>query len=173
VITAILLILLGLGLVAVEVYVVPGLNVVGIAGGLSIVAGVVVAFVEAGPAGGIIATLGALAVGGSLFYVMWQTGGIQKFILSDMLSRNVDQDRRESDMRSKYLGQEGIAVTPLRPAGVVEIDGDRIEVQTEGGFIASGSAVRIVAMDRRRFFVRLADAEADGSAGGPSGAVSG
>lgn len=158
-ITAILLILVGLALVAVEVYVVPGLNVVGIGGGLAVVAGIVLSFVEAGPTGGLIATLGALAVGGALFYVMWQTGAVQQFILSEAMSRDDDKDRREGDARSRYLGQVGVAVTPLRPAGVVEIGNERVEVQTEGGFIASGSAVRIVAMDRRRFFVRLADAE--------------
>jgi len=175
-VTPILLILLGLALVAVEVYVVPGLNVVGIGGGLSIVAGVVLAFVEGGPMGGMIATLGAIAVGGALFYVMWQTGAVQQFILSDVLTRDVDDDRREKDARSKYLGQAGVAVTPLRPAGVVEIDGERVEVQTEGGFIASGSDVRVVAMDRRHFFVRLADAEEDSiedASAGQRGAIPG
>jgi membrane-bound serine protease (ClpP class) len=39
----------------------------------------------------------------------------------------------------------------------VEIESNRIEVVTEGSFIAAGSWVRVVAMDRRRFFVRLAD----------------
>ena len=38
---------------------------------------------------------------------------------------------------------------------VVEIDGERIEVVTEGEYIAAGSNVRVVAMDRRRYFARL------------------
>jgi len=156
----IILILIGLALLVVEVYVVPGVYVVGIAGGLAIVAGIVLGFVEGGPLGGLIAAVGAVAVSGALFYVMWQSGALNRFVLPDALSRDPAQVERESDARSRYLGQAGVAVTPLRPGGVADIDGERVEVQTEGGFIAAGSRVRVVAMDRRRFFVRLDDQEA-------------
>lgn len=61
------------------------------------------------------------------------------------------------DDRRSYLGKTGSAVTPLRPSGVAIVDGDRIEVATEGEFIASGSKIRVVAMDTRRYFVRLDD----------------
>jgi len=151
------LLLLGLGLIAVEVYVVPGVGIVGIAGGLAVVAGVVLGFVEAGAVGGLATTAGAVGVGGAMFYAMWQSGALRPFILADELRRDVDSDTRDADARSRYLGRTGTAATPLRPAGIVEIDGERVEAQTEGGFIASGSRVRVVAMDRRRFFVRLAD----------------
>ncbi len=67
----------------------------------------------------------------------------------------------EREQRKHYLGKSGIALTPLRPSGVVEIDGTRLEVATEGEFIAAGSRVRIVAMDRRRYFVRLATETAE------------
>lgn len=151
------LLLLGFGLIAVEVYLVPGVGVVGIAGGLALVAGVVLGFVEAGPVGGLAVTAGAVGAGTALFYAMWQSGALRPFILSDALRRDTDGDTRTSDARSRYLGRTGTAATPLRPGGIVEIDGDRLEAQTEGGFIAAGSRVRVVAMDRRRFFVRLAD----------------
>jgi membrane-bound ClpP family serine protease len=154
------LILVGLGLIAVEVYVIPGANVAGIAGGLAIVAGVVLAFVEAGALGGILAAVGSLSVGGAMIYLMWQTGALDHVVLAEALARDHEGDRA-AEARSRYLGHEGVAVTPLRPAGVVEIDGERVEAQTEGGFIASGSRVRVVAMDRRRFFVRLAELDAE------------
>ncbi|MEM1041377.1 MAG: NfeD family protein [Bacteroidota bacterium] len=153
-----LLVLVGLGLIAVEVYVVPGFGAVGIGGGLAIVAGVVYAFVTLGPAGGVLAALGSVGAGAGLFYFFWQTGAWDRFVLAADLRRDKDADAREHDTRSRYLGRDAVAVTPLRPGGIVEIDGERVEVQTEGEFIASGSTVRVVAMDRRRFFVRLADA---------------
>ncbi len=154
----ILLIVVGLGLIALEVYVVPGLGVVGFGGGGAIIAGVIYAFVEVGAAGGVAAALGSLVFGGGMFYLMWETGAWERFVLAADLRRDTDADAREHDARSKYLGRPAVAVTPLRPGGIVEVDGERVEVQTEGEFIASGSEVRIVAMDRRRFFVRLADA---------------
>ncbi|MDX1530860.1 MAG: NfeD family protein [Rhodothermales bacterium] len=155
--TPILLILAGLGLIAVEVYIVPGFNVVGVLGGLAIVAGVVYAFAVAGLAGGIGAAIGAGIAGGGMFYLMWQSGAWERFVLAADLRRDADADERESDARSRYLGKSGVAATPLRPGGIAEIEGERVEVQTEGEFIAAGSAVRVVAMDRRRFFVRLED----------------
>ena len=154
----ILLVLVGLGLIAVEVYLVPGLTFVGFGGALAILAGIVYAFVVAGPFGGFVAALGSLALGGGLFYFMWESGAWDRFVLAADLRRDEDADTREQDARSRYLGRTAVAVTPLRPGGIVEVEGERLEVQTEGEFIAAGSAVRVVAMDRRRFFVRLADA---------------
>ena len=116
------------------------------------------AFVAHGAAGGALAALGSLGVGGGMFYLMWESGAWDRFVLAANLSRDTDADARDQDARSRYLGRDAIAITPLRPGGIVEVGGERVEVQTEGEFIASGSAVRIVAMDRRRFFVRLADA---------------
>lgn len=154
----IVLVLLGLTLIAVEVYVVPGLTFVGAGGALAVLGGIVYAFVASGLTGGLLAALGAFVAGGALFYVMWESGAWDRFVLEADLRRDVDADAREQDARSRYLGRTAVAVTPLRPAGIVEIEGERLEVQTEGEFIAAGSAVRVVAMDRRRFFVRLADA---------------
>lgn len=165
----ILLVLVGLGLIAVEVYVVPGLGAVGIGGGVAIVAGVVYAFIVAGPTGGIVTALGSIGAGAGMFYFLWQTGAWDRFVLAADLRRDTDADAREQDTRSRYLGRDAVAVTPLRPGGIVEIDGERVEVQTEGEFISAGSTVRVVAMDRRRFFVRLADALPEHSAGEQQG----
>lgn len=152
------LILVGLGLVVAEVYLIPGFNVVGIAGALAILLGVGYAFVAHGLSGGVFASLGALVATGALFWGLWQSGAWDRFILATDLGRPVGADDGELEQRRRLLGRVGTAVTPLRPGGVAEVDGLRVEVQTEGGYISAGSAVRIVAMDRRRFFVRLADA---------------
>ena len=153
-----MLVLFGLALIAVEVYLVPGITFVGIGGALSILAGIIYAFIVAGAVGGLVAALGSVAVGGGMFYFMWESGAWDRFILAADLKRDEGDDAREQDARSRYLGRTAVAITPLRPSGIVEIEGERLEVQTEGEFIAAGSAVRVVAMDRRRFFVRLSDA---------------
>lgn len=152
------LIVLGLGLVVAEVYLIPGFNVVGIAGALAMLLGVGYAFVTYGLGGGVLASLGAMVAAGALFWALWQSGAWSRFVLATGLAPGSGADDGEQEQRRRLLGRVGTAVTPLRPAGVAEVDGLRVEVQTEGGFISAGSAVRIVAMDRRRFFVRLADA---------------
>jgi len=154
----IVLIVLGLGLIVVEVYLVPGFNVVGVLGFLVLLFGVGYAFYDWGFQGGVVALAGSLGVGGALFYWMWQSGAWERFVLAANLRTDDAVAVRGSEHRARYLGKTGVALTPLRPTGVAEIDGKRIEVVTEGEFIASGSKVRVVAMDRRRYFVRLADA---------------
>ncbi len=148
----------GIGLILVEVYLVPGFNVVGIIGTLLIFFAVGHTFVEHGMIGGTVALAGSAVTIGGMFYWLWQSGAWDRFILATSLRRDDQLIARESEDRSRVLGQKGVAVTPLRPSGIVEIDGRRIEVRTEGEFIAAGSEVRVVAMDRRQYFVRMANA---------------
>ncbi len=157
------LILVGLGLIAVEVYLVPGFNVVGIFGFIVILFAIGYTFTESGLLGGIYVIVGTAIAGGGLFYWMWTSGAWDRFILGTTITGERPGEDRESERRAKYLGKTGVAVTPLRPTGVARIDGERIEVATEGDFIAAGSNVRVVAMDRRRFFVRLANLEESAS----------
>ncbi len=152
-----LFILLGLVLIVVEVYVVPGFNVVGIFGFLSIIFGIGYTFTTHGLTGGVVATMGTMAVGAGLFYVLWRSGAWNRFVLSTSLAPDRALTDASEQTRSRYLGRTGVAVTPLRPTGVALVDGERLEVATEGEFVATGSRVRVVAMDRRRFFVRLDD----------------
>jgi membrane-bound serine protease (ClpP class) len=147
--------LIGLALIAAEVYLVPGLNVVGVLGLIVIVFGIGYSFDAHGVEGGLWAVGISASLVGATFYALYQSGAWEQFLAQTGTSSRPSDD---GAARSRYLGQTGRAVTPLRPTGVAEIGGERVEVVTEGGFIASGSQVRIVAMDRRRFFVRLADA---------------
>ncbi len=115
------------------------------------------AFTTHGATVGLLTLIGSGALSGGLFYVLWQSGAWDRFVLSTNLRQDDRLIARESEQRARYLGKTGTAMTPLRPSGVVEIDGERIEVVTEGEFIAAGSEVRVVAQDRRRYFVRLAE----------------
>jgi len=148
-------ILAGLLLITVEVYLIPGFNVIGILGGLLIIVALGYSYIEVGLVGGTITLSATLASMMILFVLLWRSGAWDRFILSTTLKTEADAASRKSDARAQYLGKIGIAITPLRPTGIVQIDGERIEVSTEGEFIAVGSQIRIVAMDRRKFFARL------------------
>jgi len=148
-------ILAGLLLITVEVYLIPGFNVIGILGTLLIIFAVGYSYSESGLLGGTIALSSTLASIVLLFMMLWRSGAWDRFILSTTLKTEADAASRRSDARAQYLGKTGVAITPLRPTGIVQIEGERIEVSTEGEFIAVGSQIRIVAMDRRRFFARL------------------
>ncbi len=50
-------------------------------------------------------------------------------------------------------GLTGTAATYLRPAGIASIDGRRVDVLTEGEFIAQGTPIRVVRVEGARVFV--------------------
>lgn len=149
------MIILGVLLIVAEVYLIPGFNVVGILGALIMLAAVTMAFLQAGVIGGVIAMLSASALTGGTLYWMWKSGAWDRFILSSSLKKDDRLLAKEGEHRARYLGKTGLAITPLRPTGVAEIEGERIEVVTEGDFISAGSHIKVVAMDRRKYFVRL------------------
>ena len=61
----------------------------------------------------------------------------------------------ESHEESENLvGQTGTALTPLRPAGKARLAGRRFNVETEGDFIAKGSEVRVLHQEPGRIVVR-------------------
>jgi membrane-bound serine protease (ClpP class) len=152
------IVLLGLLLIAAEIYLVPGFNVVGIIGFLVIIFALGYTFTASGALVGTVTLLGTGAAGSAMFYYLWLSGAWDRFVLSTNLRKDDKLIARESEQRARYLGKTDTAITPLRPTGVAEIEGERIEVVTEGEFIAAGSDVRVVAMDRRRYFVRLSAA---------------
>ena len=148
------LILVGLALVVVEITLVPGTNVVGVLGLIGAATGVVIAFVEGGVMGGVGALVGTLLAGGALGYLLWESGAWSRFVLTDSLRRGSSDPEAEVS-RTALIGRAGVAATPLRPEGVVDLDGERVEARTEGAFVAAGSAVRVVAIDRHRAVVRV------------------
>ena len=52
------------------------------------------------------------------------------------------------------LGKEGKAVTDLRPAGMMDMDGVRLDVVSRGDYIRAGSTVEVVEVESNRIVVR-------------------
>ncbi|MBX9679628.1 MAG: hypothetical protein K2X38_12765 [Gemmataceae bacterium] len=73
-----------------------------------------------------------------------------------------DADLSFNSLRSlqeleRYTGRYGKAVAPLRPSGVVEFDGRRIDSISEGMMIDEGQWVRCISVQGNRVIVRQAD----------------
>jgi membrane-bound serine protease (ClpP class) len=63
---------------------------------------------------------------------------------------------------AELAGKEGTALTALRPSGMVQIDGRRVDVVAESGLIPKGAGVRVVKVEGNRVAVRkIADPPAD------------
>jgi membrane-bound serine protease (ClpP class) len=56
--------------------------------------------------------------------------------------------------RTDLLGLEGTALSILRPAGTIMINGERIDVVSEGGFIGQNAKVKVIKVEGARIVVR-------------------
>lgn len=56
--------------------------------------------------------------------------------------------------RVELIGRVGEAVTPLRPAGVIIIDNERIDAVSEGSYIDKGKIVEVIKVEGSRIVVR-------------------
>ena len=56
--------------------------------------------------------------------------------------------------RTDLLGKSGVAKTALRPSGSALIEGERVDVVTEGNLIEAGTPLRVVAVEGLRVVVR-------------------
>jgi len=77
----------------------------------------------------------------------------KKIVLQDSVSTEKGYVSNKS--RIDLLDKIGKTITPLRPAGTIDIEGERLDVVTEGGFIAAGVYVKVIKVEGVRIIVRL------------------
>ncbi|MCQ4086149.1 nodulation protein NfeD [Saccharibacillus sp. JS10] len=143
----------GIILMAIEVFV-PSFGILGLLGAGSLIGGVVMAAWATGHAMqtlGIAFVLAAAAVG-IVVFVFKERGIWNRFILSDSLTSEAGYNSAVT--RHELVGRDAVTLTPLRPSGTVLIDGERIDVVSEGSFIERDKAVVIVKTEGSRVVVQ-------------------
>jgi len=84
-------------------------------------------------------------------------------IVAVQLLRLTPPFRRQGDAladiseRDGLLGQIGRAVTPLRPIGICEFDGRRVECLAESGYVEEGRRIEVVRVKGTQPTVRTTD----------------
>jgi membrane-bound serine protease (ClpP class) len=157
-----ILALLGIFLFALELFVIPGFGVVGILGLLALLGALV---------------MSTLGVGSHSDFVLWAVARMgfslvlaivlsvlflkflpklpmgRKFILSTELETS---DGFSSAPPSDYqwLGRTGHAHSTLRPAGIADFQGHRVDVVSDGEFIDAGAPIRVLHVDGNRIVVQ-------------------
>ncbi|MFY4774878.1 NfeD family protein [Metabacillus sp. RGM 3146] len=76
----------------------------------------------------------------------------KKFILND--TTDSKKGYVSNKTRSDLIGQTGVAMTTLRPAGTAVFGEERIDVVTEGSFIAKDKKVKVIKAEGSRVVVR-------------------
>jgi membrane-bound serine protease (ClpP class) len=162
-----LLISIGILLIAVEVLVIPGTSVAGAAGVVAMVAGLAMILVGAGATGPVvIRALGRVSLSilvaliGAVFLMrlLPQLPFGRRLILDTGMAAGLGWVS-SPDSDQQLLGRTGTATSPLRPAGIATIDGVRVDVVSDGGFIDAGTAVAVTRVDGNRIVVRKVQGE--------------
>lgn len=146
----------GLGLIVLEAFM-PGFGLPGIAGVVMQVIAVVLTWFNHGPVAALgmtILILSIIAIAISMSLRSAANGKLSKskMVLSETESNEAGY-RATEDMEV-FLGKEGVTTTVLRPTGMAEFDGVRLNVVSEGEFIQAGTKVQIVRVEGSRILVR-------------------
>ena len=155
---SLLLFLAGVGLLIAELFV-PG-GILGILGGVAMVAGIILA--GADPAWMAVSVITALVITILGMVIMMKFFGKRLHLLNRIVLRDATDTESgyvSSANRLELIGRTARTVTPLRPSGTAELDGEYLDVVSEGRFIGRDQKVKITKVEGSRIVVREASDE--------------
>lgn len=169
-----LLMATGLVLLVVEIFVTPGFGLAGLFGIGALLGGLGLSVVGAGAtwdvllrAGGRVAASLLLALVGAVVMLRALPRlpfGRRLILEQELTSQAGYASAPESDRQ--WVGKRGTTVSPLRPAGIAEFDGERVDVVSEGVFIDAGETIDVLRVDGNRIVVRHASHDSTGGSHG-------
>lgn len=154
---AVILMLIGCGLVVMEVFI-PSGGVLSFLSVVAIVASVVMAFRRDSTTGlgFIVITLVAVPTVVALAFKYWPYTPMGKAFLGELPSA---QALKPDDFRRDLVGRVGVAKSKMLPSGSVLVDGRLIDAMSQGMAIEPGQAVIVVEVKANRVVVRPADSD--------------
>ena len=152
----------GLVLLVLEIFVIPGFGLAGVLGIGALLAGLSLSLIGGGAtwefilkaAGRVVFSL-LLALVASLAVLRFLPRlpfGRRLILETELLAGAGGSSAPESD--KSWLGKSGTAISPLRPAGIAEIEGERVDVVSDGELIEPGVPVVVTRVDGNRIVVR-------------------
>jgi membrane-bound serine protease (ClpP class) len=146
------LIVAGLILIGAEVYV-PGL-IVGSIGLILLLAALVVASRHLGFGATVIVFFVEAILSLVVAVVAMRYFPNTRWGKMTVLSSSQAGSRASAAPSQELIGREGVAHTVLRPAGTAMIGGQRLDVVAEGGMVARGTPIKVVAISENQIVVR-------------------
>jgi len=152
----------GVILLVLEIFVIPGFGFAGVLGIVAVLAGLILSLVGAGDTSEVV-LIAAGRVVFSLLLALMASLVILRFLPRLPFGRRLileaglgaghrSSSAPDSDLR--WLGKKGRASSPLRPAGIAEIEGERVDVVSDGEMIDAGQSVEVTRVDGNRIVVR-------------------
>jgi membrane-bound serine protease (ClpP class) len=168
---AVLLFLMGLVLIALEIFVFPGVAVLGVSGVLLVIGGLGLATMERWPQteSEWVSTIGSLGRFGLAFIgaVLAAIAAARYLPSIPYANRLVlvpptelaaatgeDPSAAEVSPYAGLLGAIGVAATTLRPSGMVRFGDEYVDVVAEGSYVEPGTRVQVIEIEGNRVVVK-------------------
>jgi len=152
----------GLVLLAVEIFVTPGFGLAGVLGIAAVLSGISLSLIGTGATwefvlravGRVVFSLLAALIASLVLlrFLPRLPFGRRLILETELLAGAAGGSAPESDRR--WLGKSGTALSPLRPAGIAEIEGERVDVVSDGDLIEPGVPIVVTHVDGNRIVVR-------------------
>lgn len=155
-----ILFIIGVTLVILEFFLAGG--IAGALGAIAIIASIILA--GGNPVYMAYSVLIAIAVAISGMVILMKFFGKKLHLLNKMVlmdATDTESGYVSNVNRVELLGKQGLAITPLRPSGTIELDGERIDVVSQGSYIDRGKHVTIVRVEGSRIVVRESKEKGD------------
>jgi len=148
----------GMALIVLEIFI-PGFGLPGISGIVLLVVSVGFTLVNYGAQAALGMTVVIIAVLGIAAVIALRSAARGSLSKSQMVLHDAITDE-ESEVQianlQTYVGRTGEACITLRPVGIAEFDGKRLDVMAEGEFIEKGQPVVVVRIEGRNVIVQKA-----------------
>ncbi len=152
---AIILMIMGCGLVVLEVFI-PSGGLISFLAALALLGSILMAF-HRDPATGfgfVLFAVIAVPTAVGLAFKYWPHTPMGKAFLGELAK---DGELVPDDWRRELIGRVGVAKSKMLPSGAISIDGQMIDAVSQGTAIERGQAVRVIEVKGNRVVVRLAD----------------
>lgn len=146
----IVLILIGLLFLVLELLVFPGQGVAGVIGLAILIVAIWQTYKQFGPMAGHI-TVGATFLLSIIFIIIALRSNTWK---KTMLKDNIEGKVNVIDQTRIKIGDEGVSISRLNPAGKALINDEYYEVRTEGDFVDPDTQVIITKIDSNKIYVK-------------------
>ena len=142
-------IVLGIVLILIEIFLTPGF-IVGTVGTLLIVVGIAFVYKDFGTSSGNIALVSSLVILGIAVTMAFRGGAWSRFTITDEINSKANNIHE----LNVQIGDQGYALSALRPAGAAMINGNRVEVHTEGEFLLTNDQVEVIKRVHNKIIVK-------------------
>lgn len=147
------LVLFGLALIILEVIFIPGTTFVGIIGFVIAGFGIWQSFISFGTGTGLVVLMvSSICAIGSIIY-SFKSGLWKRYALNDSHKSRFNEDIKHN----LWEGDKGITISALRPMGKAEFNDKVFEVKTNGGYLGSGTKIKVVRIQNQTIIVEPFD----------------